>query len=77
MLGNNSGQPPHVTALGLSPQRFEFQARQFGDLTTESYVTDCAPIVVYYWYDAQTAPSADWDAMGVAWVVHDSLGNAS
>ena len=36
---------------------------------TESYVTDCAQIVVYYWWAAQTALSADWDTMSVAWVV--------
>ena len=34
-------------------------------------------IVVYYWWAAQTALSADWDTMGVAWVVRDSLWNAS
>ena len=44
---------------------------------TESYVTDCAEIVVYYWWAAQTALSAYWDTMGVAWVVRDSSWNAS
>ena len=34
-------------------------------------------IVVYYWWAVQTALSADWDAMGVVWVVRDSLWNAS
>ena len=77
LLGNDWRQPLHVTVPGLSPQQFEFEARHFGDLTTESYVTDCAQIVVYHWWAAQTAHSADWDTMGVAWVVRDSLWNAS
>ena len=50
--------------------------RHFRDLTSESYVTNCAQIVVYYWA-AQTALSAGWDTMGLAWVVCDSLWNAS
>ena len=49
LLGNDSRLQLHVTFLGLSPQQFEFEARHFRDLTTESYVTDCAQIVVYYW----------------------------
>ena len=77
LLGNNWRPPLQVTVPGLSPQQFEFEARHFRDLTTESYVTDCAQIVVYYWWAAQTALSADWDTMGVAWVVGDSLWNAS
>ena len=60
-----------------SPQQFEFEARHFRDLATKSYVTHCAQIVVYYWWAAQTAVSADWDTMGVVWVVRDSLWNAS
>ena len=77
LLGNNWRQPLHVTVPCLSPQQFEFEARHFTDLTTESYVTDCAQIVVYYWWAAQTTLNADWDTMGVAWVVRDSLWNAS
>ena len=77
LLGNDWRRPLHVTVPGLSPQQFEFEARHFRDLTTESYVTDCAQIVVYYWWATQTALSADWDTMGVAWVVCDSLWNAS
>ena len=77
LLGNDWRQPLHVTVPGLSPQQFEFEARHFRDLTTESYVTDCAQIVVYHWWAAQTALSADWDTIGVAWVVRDSLWNAS
>ena len=77
LLGNDWRPPLHVTVPGLSPQQFEFEARHFRDLTTESCVTDCAQIVVYYWWAAQSALSADWDTMGVAWVVRDSLWNAS
>ena len=77
LLGNDWWQPLHVTVPGLPPQQFVFQARHFRDLTTESYVTKCAQTVVYYWWAAQTALSADWDTMGVAWVVRDSLWNAS
>ena len=32
---------------------------------------------MYYWWLTRTALSADWDVMGVAWVVHDSLWNGS
>ena len=77
LLGNDWRPPRHVTILGLSPQQFEFEAHHFRDLTTESYVPDCAKVVVYYWWAAQTALSADWGTMGVAWVVRDSLWNAS
>ena len=77
LLGNDWRQPLHVMVRGLSLQQFEFQACHFRDLTTESYVTDCAQIVVYYWWAAQTALSAYWDTMGVAWVVRDTLCNAS
>ena len=59
------------------PQQFEFEARHFRDLTTESYVTNCAQIVVYHCWATQTALSVDWDTMGVAWVVRDPLWNAS
>ena len=77
LLGNDWGQPLYVTVPGSSPQSYEFEARHFKDLTTESYVIDCAQIVVYYWWAAQTALNADWDTMGVVWVVLDSLRNAS
>ena len=66
LLGNDWRPPLHVAVPGLSPQQFEFEARNFKDLTTESYVTDCAQIVVHFWWAAQTALSADWDTMGVA-----------
>ena len=55
----------------------KFEALHFTDLTTDNYVTDCAQIVVYYWWAAQTALSAVWDTMGVAWVVRDSLWDAA
>ena len=77
LLGNDWRRQLHVKVPSLSPQPFEFEARHFKDLTTESYVTDCAQIVVYYWWASQTALSADWDTMGVVWVVRDSLRNAS
>ena len=48
LLGNDWRQPLHVTVPSLSPQQFEFEARHFKDLNTESYVTDCAQIVVCY-----------------------------
>ena len=32
---------------------------------------------MYYWWATQTAVSADWDTIRVAWVVRDSLWNAS
>ena len=76
LLGNDWRQPLHVTFPGLSAQQFEFEARHFRNLTTESYVTYCAQMVVCFWWAAQAALRADWDTMGVAWVVRDSL-NAS
>ena len=77
LLGNDWVQPLHVIVPRSSPPLFEFEARHFRDLTTKSYVTDCAHIVVYYSWAAQPALIADLDTMGVAWVVHDSLWNAS
>ena len=44
----DSHKPLHVTVPGSSPQQYEFEAHNFRDLTSESYVTDCATIVVYY-----------------------------
>ena len=75
LLGNDWGQPLHVTSPSWLPQQFEFEACHFSDLTNES--TYCAQIVVYYMWVAQNALTADWDTMGVAWVVCDSLWNAS
>ena len=63
-----------VSSTPLDPH--EFDTRHFRDLTSESYAIECAEIVVYYWWATQTALSADWDTMGVAWVVHDSLWDA-
>ena len=74
LLGSDWRQPLHVTVAGLSLQQFEFEAHHFRDLTTEGYVTDCAQIVVYYWWAAQTALIADWDTMGMAWGVRDLCG---
>ena len=58
-------------------QQYRLEARHLRDVYSESYVTDSAEIVVYYWWLTRTALSADWDVMGVAWVVRDSLWNAS
>ena len=69
LLGKDWGLPLHVRVLGLSPQRFEFEACHFRDLTTESYVTTYAKIVVYNWWAAQTTLVVDWDTMRVVWVV--------
>ena len=46
LLGDDWGPPLHATVLGPSAQQYEFEARHFRDLTSESYVTDCAQIVV-------------------------------
>ena len=54
LLGNDWRPPLHVRIPGFSPQQFEFEARHLRDLTTKRYVTDCAQIVVYYWWAAQT-----------------------
>ena len=58
-------------------QQYRLEARHLRDIYSESYVTNSAEIVVYYWWLTRTALSADWDVMGVAWVVRDSLWNAS
>ena len=44
---------------------------------SDGYVTNFAEIVAYCWWAAQTALGDDWDTMGVARVVRDSLWNAS
>ena len=59
-LGDNWGQPLHVTVLGSSVQQYEFQARHSRDLTTDSYVTYYAEIVVYCWWAALNSPSESW-----------------
>ena len=51
--------------------------RHFRDLPTESYVKDCAQIAASYYWASKTAFTADWDTMGMAWVVRNSLWNAS
>ena len=77
LLGDDWGPPLHAKVPGPSAQQHEFEARHFTDLASESYVTDCAQIVMYYWWAAQTALSADWDTMGVVWAVRDSSWNAT
>ena len=76
LLGDDRGQPLHVTVPSSLPQRYKFEARHFRDLTFESYDTDCAGIVVYYWWAAHTALSSDGNTIGVALIVRDSLWNA-
>ena len=58
-------------------QQYTLEARHLRDVYSKSYVTDSVVIVVYYWWLARTTSSADWDVMGVAWVVRDSLWNGS
>ena len=53
------------------------EARHLRDVCSKSYVIDSAEIVVYYWWLTRTALSANWDVLGVAWVVRDSLWNWS
>ena len=43
LLGDDWGPPLHARVPGPLAQQYEFEARHFRDLTSESYVTDCAP----------------------------------
>ena len=54
-----------------------FVARHFRNLAAESYVTHYAEMVVFHLWASDTALSADWGTIGVAWVVRDLLWNAS
>ena len=54
-------------------QQCRLEARHLRDVYSESYVTGSAEIVGYEWWLTRTALSADWNVMGVAWVVCDSL----
>ena len=80
LLGNDWRQPLHVTVRGLSSQQFEFEARHFMDLSPRTM----SQIVLRLWCiigglpkPLSTALSADWDTMGVAWVVRNCLWNAA
>ena len=63
--------------LLLLSRQYRLEARHLRDVYSESYITNSAEIVVYYWCLTRIALSADWDVMGVAWAVRDSLWNAS
>ena len=89
--GNPAAQLQHVGSLfrddwerpldavipSSGSQLYKLEARHLRDVYRESYVTDNAEIVVYYWWLTRTALSAEWNVIGVAWVVRDSLWNAS
>ena len=77
LLHDEWERPLDVIIPSSGSQQYKLEARHLRDVYSESYVTDTAEIVVYYWWFARTALSADWDVMGVAWVVRDSLWNVS
>ena len=57
---------------------FEFEARHFRDLMTESYVTDCSDCgVLLVGCPNRSQCGLGWDTIGAAWGVRDSLWNAS
>ena len=70
-------RPLDVIIPSSGSQQYKPEARHLRDVYSKSWVTDTAEIVVYYWWLARTALTADWDVMGVAWVVRDSLWNVS
>ena len=90
-LGSPTAQLQHVESLlrdewegpldviipSSGSQQYRLEAYHLRDVYSESCVTDSAEIVVYNWWLTQTALSADWYVMGVAWVVRDSLWNVS
>ena len=89
--GSPTAQLPHVESLlrdewerlvdviipSSGSQQYTPEARHLRAVYSKSYVTDSAKIVVYYWWLTRTTLSADWDVMGVAQVVLDSLWNGS
>ena len=77
LLRDDWERPLDVIIPSSGSQQYRLEACHLRDVYTESYVTDSAEIVVYYWWLTETALSADWDLVGVAWVVCDSLWNAS
>ena len=44
---------------------------------TQKLTWQMMPRLLYYWWLTMLALSADWDVMGVAWVVRDSLWDGS
>ena len=77
LLRDEWERPLDVIIPSSGSQQCKLEARHLRDVYSESYVTDSAEIVVYYWWLTRTALSADRDVMGVAWVVRDSLWNVS
>ena len=77
LLSNNWGQPLHVTVPVPSPQRFEFEACHSGTSPPRAMSQLVFGLWCITWWATQTALNVDWDTMGVAWVVRDSLWNAS
>ena len=77
LLRDEWERPLEVIIPTSRSQQYTLEARHLRDAYSKSYVTDSAEIVVYYWWLTRTALSADWDVMGVVWVVRDSLWNAS
>ena len=77
LLRDEWERPLDVIIPSSGSQQYMLEARHLRDVYSKSYVTDAAEIVVYYWWLARTTLNADWDVMGVAWVVRDSLWNGS
>ena len=69
--------PLDVINPSSGSQQYKPEARHLRDVYTQSSVTHNAKMVVYYGWLTRTPLSADWDVMGVAWVVRDSWWNAS
>ena len=77
LLHDEWERPLDVIIPSSGSQQYKLEARHLRDVYSEFNVTYTAKIVVYYWWFARTALSADWDVMVVAWVVRDSLWNVS
>ena len=77
LLRDEWERPLDVIIPSSGSQQYTQEARHLRDVYSKSYVTDSAEIVVYCSWLTRTALSADWDVMGVAWVVCDSLWNGS
>ena len=77
LLRDEWERPLDVIIPSSGSQQCTPEARHLRDVYSKSYVIDSAEIVVYYRWLTWTASSADWDVMGVAWVVRDSLWNGS
>ena len=77
LLRDEWERPLDVIIPSSWSQQYTLEARHLRDVYSKSYVTDSAEIVVYYWWLTRTALSVDWDVMGVAWVLRDSLWNGS